>query len=78
MALYRARTFTWSELDAARANSQTRDQMIERKSREWMKVSEQIRTEDPEAYQYLQGTKGMERIGAGFIAMIASPHVRDV
>ena len=42
--------------------------MIERKSREWMKVAEQIRAEDPEAYQYLQGAKGMERIGAGFIA----------
>ena len=37
-----------------------------------MKVAEQIRTEDPEAYEYLQGTKGMERIGAGFIAMLAS------
>ncbi len=37
-----------------------------------MKVAEQIRTEDPEAYEYLQGTKGMERIGAGFIAMVSA------
>ncbi len=37
-----------------------------------MKVAEQIKTEDPEAYEYLQGTKGMERIGAGFIAMLAA------
>jgi hypothetical protein len=37
-----------------------------------MKIAEQIRTEDPAAYEYLQGTKGMERIGAGFIAMLAS------
>ncbi len=71
-ALYLARTFSWSELDAARSDPRLRDQMIERKSREWMKVTEQIRGEDPEAYQYLQGTKGMERIGAGFIAMISS------
>ena len=37
-----------------------------------MKVAEQIQTEDPEAYEYLQGTKGMERIGAGFIALLSS------
>src|SRR4051812_42111081 len=37
-----------------------------------MKVAEQIKTEDPEAYEYLQGTKGMERIGAGFIAILSS------
>jgi hypothetical protein len=71
-ALYRARTFTWAELDAARSDPQTRDQMIERKSREWMKIAEQIKTEDPEAYQYLQGAKGMERIGAGFVSLLAA------
>ena len=37
-----------------------------------MKVAEQIRAEDPEAYQYLTGAKGMERIGAGFIAVLAA------
>src|SRR5947207_8039512 len=37
-----------------------------------MKISEQIKTEDPEAYEYLQGTKGMDRIGAGFIAILSS------
>jgi hypothetical protein len=71
-ALYRARTFTWAELQFVREQPQTRDQIIQAKSEDWMRVAEQIRTEDPEAYQYLQGTKGMERIGAGFIAMIAS------
>jgi hypothetical protein len=39
---------------------------------QWMKVAEQIRQEDPEAYEYLQGINGMERIGAGFIAMLAA------
>jgi uncharacterized membrane protein len=37
-----------------------------------MRIAEQIKAEDPEAYQYLQGTKGMERIGAGFIALISA------
>ncbi len=71
-ALYAARTFSWAELEDARADPQARDQLIERKSREWMKLAEQIKTEDPEAYAYLQGSKGMERIGAGFIAMLSA------
>lgn len=72
MALYVSRTMTWAQAEAIRNNPQTRDQFIAEKSTAWMKVAEQIRTEDPEAYEYLRGTKGMERIGAGFIAMLAS------
>jgi hypothetical protein len=71
-ALYEARTFSWSELADARTDPATRDQMIKAKADQWEKVSEQIKTEDPEAYQYLQGTKGMERIGAGFISLISA------
>ena len=37
-----------------------------------MKVAEQIKTEDPQAYDYLQGNEGMDRIGAGFIAILSS------
>ena len=71
-ALYQARSFTWAELDAIRSSPETREQYIQAKSEQWMRVAEQIKTEDPEAYEYLRGTKGMDRIGAGFIAMIAS------
>ena len=48
------------------------------RSEQWEKVAEQIKTEDPEAYEYLQGINGMDRIGAGFIAVLAARHVRDV
>jgi hypothetical protein len=37
-----------------------------------MKVGEQIKTEDPDAYEYLRGTKSMERVGAGFVAILAA------
>ena len=46
--------------------------------RDWMKVAEQIKTEDPEAYEYLRGTKGMERIGAGFVAILSAICLRHV
>ncbi len=70
-ALYAAKTFSWSELDAVRDPS-TRDTILERKRRDWMRIAEQIKAEDPDAYQYLQGVKGMERIGAGFIALLSA------
>jgi hypothetical protein len=71
-ALYDARSLTWGEAQSVRQNPETRDEVIASKNRQWMKVAEQIKTEDPEAYEYLQGTKGMERIGAGFIAILAA------
>jgi len=71
-ALYDARTLTWDEAQEARSSTSARDRLIHQKANQWMKVAEQIRTEDPEAYQYLQGTKGMERIGAGLIALVSS------
>ena len=59
--------------DDPRATRRPREQTISSaRTTQWMKVAEQIKTEDPEAYEYLQGVKGMERIGAGFIAMLAA------
>lgn len=71
-ALYDARSLTWDEAEKIRANTSTRDATIAAKKRQWIMIAEHIKNEDPEAYEYLQGTKGMERIGAGFIAMLAA------
>jgi hypothetical protein len=71
-ALYDARSYSWDDTERIRATPADRDATIAAKNRQWMKVAEQIKSEDPEAYEYLQGTKGMERIGAGFIAMLAA------
>ncbi|GAB3868801.1 hypothetical protein GCM10027610_126820 [Dactylosporangium cerinum] len=37
-----------------------------------MRIAEQIKTEDPEAYAHLQGSNGMDRIGAGFLAILST------
>lgn len=71
-ALYNARSLTWSEAEKLRTNPNTREAEIQRKNNQWHKVAAQIKIEDPEAYQYLQGINGMDRIGAGFIAMLAA------
>ena len=72
MALYDARSLTWDEAQRMRDNPATRDGILSGKKEQWEKVAEQIKQEDPEAYQYLQGINGMDRIGAGFIAVLAS------
>ncbi|GAA2693328.1 MFS transporter [Actinoplanes palleronii] len=71
-ALYRAHSFRWDEAEDIRNNPGTREAAITRKKDQWKAISAQIKTEDPEAYQYLQGTNGMERIGSGFIAALAA------
>ncbi|MEU4382225.1 MFS transporter [Micromonospora echinofusca] len=71
-ALYDARSLTWGEAQSLRANPATRQATIEAKQQQWMKVAEQIKEEDPEAYEYLQGVRDMDRVGAGFIAVLAA------
>ncbi|MEH1127039.1 MFS transporter [Micromonospora sp. CPCC 206061] len=71
-ALYDAKSLSWQEAERLRANPKDREATLTAKKSQWMNVAEQIKTEDPEAYEYLQGTKDMERVGAGFIAMLAA------
>lgn len=71
-ALYDARSFTWDEAQKMRDNPDARNATIAAKEEQWRKVAEQVKTEDKEAYEYLRGVNGMDRVGAGFIAMLAS------
>jgi hypothetical protein len=77
-ALYDAKSLSWSEINSIQSISDpaeratNRDTLIRKKQQNWMKVAEQIRTEDPDAYEYLRGVKGMERIGAGFVAILSA------
>jgi hypothetical protein len=71
-ALYDSRSFTWDQAQQIRNNPTTRDATIAAKQNAWLKIAEQIKTEDPQAYSYLQGNEGMDRIGAGFIAILSA------
>lgn len=71
-ALYDARSLTWDEAQRMRDNPDTRTSVLNAKKAQWERVAEQIKTEDPEAYEYLQGINGMDRIGSGFIAVLAA------
>ncbi|MET8526931.1 MFS transporter [Micromonospora sp. NPDC005172] len=71
-ALYDAKALSWDEVKKLRANPATREATIKAKQQQWARVAQQIQTEDPEAYEYLQGVRDMDRVGAGFIAVLAS------
>ncbi|MBF9135496.1 MFS transporter [Plantactinospora sp. S1510] len=71
-ALYDAKAFTWEEAARIDANPDTRDAAVEAKQEQWMKVAEQIKAEDKEAYEYLRGARDSDRIGAGLIAILAA------
>src|SRR5690606_11781473 len=71
-ALYDAKSLTWDEIEKLRENPNLRDATIAAKKQQWARVAQQIKSEDPEAYEYLQGTRDMERVGAGFIALLAA------
>ncbi|MEV6341761.1 DMT family transporter [Actinoplanes sp. NPDC051851] len=71
-ALYDARSLTWDEVQKIRDNPETRQATLNAKNTQWEKVAEQIKKDDPEAYEYLQGVNGMDRIGSGFIAVLAA------
>lgn len=70
--LYDAKSLSWAEIQSSRENPELRKAYIDRKSETWNKVANQIETEDPEAYEHLQGLRGMDRIGAGFITILAA------
>ncbi|WP_430498593.1 MFS transporter [Micromonospora trifolii] len=71
-ALYDAKAFSWEEAEKLRANPGTRGATIKAKQQQWMTIAEQIETEDPEAYEFLTGSRDMDRIGSGFIAVLAA------
>ncbi|MEH0982734.1 MFS transporter [Micromonospora sp. CPCC 205556] len=71
-ALYDAKSLSWGEAQSIRANPATRGVVIKAKQQQWMTVAGQIKEEDPEAYEYLTGARDMDRIGSGFIAVLAA------
>ncbi|WFE58388.1 MFS transporter [Micromonospora sp. WMMD712] len=71
-ALYDAKSLSWEETEKIRANPATRDTTISAKQQQWARVAEQIKNEDREAYEYLQGLRDMDRVGSGFIAVLAA------
>jgi hypothetical protein len=70
--LYDSKTISWEELRQTNGDPNALNNLINTKKQRWMKVAKQIKTEDPEAYQYLQGQHTTDRIGTGIIAILSA------
>ncbi|HKT04346.1 MAG TPA: MFS transporter, partial [Rugosimonospora sp.] len=70
--LYDSKTLSWDEVARTNGDQAAMSALIGIKKQHWEKVAKQIKTEDPEAYSYLQGNRGMDEIGAGLIAILSA------
>lgn len=71
-ALYDSSTLSWSEAKTIQKHPDQRAVILKQKSDNFQRIAQQIRTEDPDAFNYLQGKEGSARIGAGLIAIISA------
>jgi hypothetical protein len=68
-ALYDATTMQWNEAARVAGNPALRESLIDQKAQTFNAIAEKIRTEDPEAYEHLQGLHGSARFGNGLMAV---------
>lgn len=71
-ALYDATTLSWGEDDRAKQNPQLRQQVIDQKAATFTAIAQRIQTEDPAAYEHLQGLHDSDRTGAGAVALLSA------
>jgi hypothetical protein len=72
LILYDSKTLTWDELWQTNGDPTAYNSLIGVKKQHWMRVAKQIKSEDPEAYQYLQGARTSDRVGSGIIAILSA------
>ncbi|PZS09491.1 MAG: hypothetical protein DLM55_06295 [Acidimicrobiales bacterium] len=70
--LYRAHAISWYESKKMQEKPDTRSAIFAEKAKLWETTAAKVKAEDPEAYEYLVGRKGTERVGAAMLALISA------
>jgi hypothetical protein len=70
--LYQAKALSWAEAAEMRKSEKDRNRIIDRKAAEWKAAAAGVQKDDPDAYQYLTGKKGSERVGSSMLALISA------
>ncbi|EXG81363.1 putative membrane protein [Cryptosporangium arvum DSM 44712] len=70
--LYAASAFTWQEAEEVRRDPTRREEIVKRKNQEWKDTAAEIKKSDQDAYEYLTGKQGTDRMGAAFTALISA------
>jgi hypothetical protein len=66
--LFKAQALTWREAAILESDPDTGEEIIEEKQEDWKDVADQIKDEDPEAYEYLTGKRSETRVGYAMLS----------
>ncbi|GAA4200260.1 MFS transporter [Actinocatenispora rupis] len=70
--LYDSGSLTWQEAALIQKDPSQRNKIFSTKADTFRRVAQEIKVDDPDAYNYLQGKEGSARIGAGLISIISA------
>ncbi len=70
--LFAAQTLTWREAELVHSDPDAGARLIEAKQQQYAAVAEQIKQEDPSAYQFLTGQRSETRVAYAFLATFAT------
>jgi len=70
--LFKAQALTWREAAAAWKDPDAGKKLIEAKKKQWEEIAEKIKEEDPEAYEYLTGSRSDSRVGYAMLAALGT------
>lgn len=68
-ALFDATTLSWEEDARAKQSPALRQQLIDQKAATFNAIAAQLKSEDPQAYEHLQGIHGWDRASSGLFAL---------
>lgn len=71
-ALFQAKALSWEEAKRIRQSKDEREKIYAAKAQLWTETAEKVKDEDPDAYEYLVGRKGSERVGSAMLALISA------
>ncbi|MDQ1295218.1 MAG: hypothetical protein QG608_3103 [Actinomycetota bacterium] len=71
-AIFDAQALTWRETEILRKNHSEGKKIIEAKRKKFKETASKIKSEDPDAYEYLIGHRSDSRVGYSVLASIAT------
>ncbi|QCC78422.1 hypothetical protein [Nocardioides daphniae] len=69
-ALFKSQALTWREARLVERNPSAGKQLIEQKKDDFAEIAEKIKSDDPEAYEYLQGVRSETRVAYASLAAL--------
>ena len=69
--IFDAQSLTWAEARTVSENPEAGQQIIDKKKAKFAAAAEAVKTQDPDAYEYLVGRRSDARVGYAFLSVFA-------